>query len=104
MKRISIKISKGEVVVNSAFMVRESTKIKLITIDCRTKYPEISCVGRDSGGCPNLVLGASKDSLGTDITRKGQMTVVDFIGLKGFSVWSATVYKTNIQVALHREE
>lgn len=91
-KKVEMTITQGEIKVNTAYVYAYSKEIIAISIDCRSKWPEIEAIGSDND-IPDIVLGAGESTTNIQKGTKHPLTVISFPELKYYDIWSSQVCK-----------
>lgn len=82
-----IAITPGAVRVNSAHVVARGDDVAAIEVDCSTKRAQLACITSDEGR-PQIVLEEGQQTLQSDESKRGEITLVTFLDFSGFDVWS----------------
>ena len=96
--KISINMQGGPV-VNTASVWTVADDVAALSIDMKSKYCTIECV-TETGGCPTLFIGGSKDSIFLKEGKEQQFTDVTFTEFNGWSVWCSDCARYTVCVCL----
>lgn len=105
MQRTRIQVTKGEVIVNEASIIRCYGDLALVHLDLSTKYAELGSWGSGGGGGPVVMLKANASTVQTDQTRPGVRTLVEFLDFThGWEIEAATLSRYTLRLCLSKTE
>jgi CCR4-NOT transcriptional regulation complex NOT5 subunit len=99
-----IKITKGAVIVNECYIVKETEDIALIEIDCKTKHFSIEGHSSSSDDICGIILGTTNEILYTDEKNSDKFTTIEFIKYKRFRVFASMCGRYTASVCLYKDK
>lgn len=77
-RKLRIKVTEGEIVLESISILQDTRDLIVVYVDTRSKYPSLECCSERG-----IQVGASDRTLRGNRGMKGVGTLIDIIGLRG---------------------
>lgn len=101
--KVKIKVRKGAVKVNFAVEHISHEDLKTIIVDLGSKYAEVVCYTGGDEENPGLYVSANSSTLNLDKKfDRDEPTRIEFLKMKGWDIWSTTIFKYSLRVCLYK--
>lgn len=103
MRTTKIKVEKGALLINRAFLYKKYKDIALVIVDMKSKRGEILITG-NSDGFPDMYISATEDSLYLNTKcKKDKPTLITFLGFKNWNIITTGISKYSVFVCLVKD-